>query len=74
MIILPGDILFEETVSELQEMQIIFNSDNEYNFIALPGNNGLLEAVTPQRTIEYLEDGEYEKRLEEIGELDNGLF
>ncbi|MBF2016297.1 MAG: hypothetical protein IGS23_14050 [Rivularia sp. T60_A2020_040] len=71
MIILPGTTLFKETVAELQTLQIVFNSDAEYNFIALPGNNGLLEAVTPQRTIEYLEDGEYDQRLQEIG---NDLF
>lgn len=69
MIILPGSPAFEETIAELQELQIIFNSDDEYNFIALPGHCGLLEVVSKKRSEEYLEDGEYETRLIEMNDI-----
>jgi hypothetical protein len=66
MIILPGTQLFFATIQDLQEFQVNFRSDDSYGFVALPGNCGLLEAVSPKRAKEYLYDGEYEQRLKEL--------
>lgn len=68
MLILPGSPLFNESISLLQEFQVKFEADDDYGFIVLPGSCGLMEAVTPKRAKEYLYDGEYEKRLEEMEE------
>lgn len=74
MIIMPGTPLFNESINLLQEFQVRFESNDNYGFITLPGSCGLMEAVTPERAKEYLYDGEYEKRLEEIEENYNELF
>lgn len=74
MIILPGTPLFYESISQLQSLQISFEADDNYGFIALPGNCGLLQAVTPERAKEYLYDGEYDQRLEELEEEEYDLF
>lgn len=68
MLILPGTHLFNESINLLQEFQVKFEADDDYGFIVLPGSCGLMEAVTQKRAKEYLYDGEYEKRLEEMGE------
>lgn len=74
MIILPGTPLFNESINILQQFQIKFEADDDYGFVALPGNCGLLQAVTLERAKEYLYDGEYEERLEEIKSEDNDIF
>jgi hypothetical protein len=66
MIILPGHPLFESTITELQYLQMLFNSENEYCFIAVPDSEGLIQAVTPVRAKEYIFDGEYKAQLEQF--------
>ncbi len=67
-IILPGHPFFEQylycTLPPNWRNFAYCNPD--FAFIASPGSNGLLKAVTDDELEEYLEGGEYDERLNEM--------
>uniref|UniRef100_A0A832H5L3 Uncharacterized protein n=1 Tax=Oscillatoriales cyanobacterium SpSt-402 TaxID=2282168 RepID=A0A832H5L3_9CYAN len=73
MILLPGDPGFEETLSILPFgwCSVANATNGEFAFVARAGNGGLLEAVPWDEVEEYVEGGEWDERLQEIGEDDD---
>ena len=71
---LPGDPGFDEILlTPRPDWQQIANRDGDsYAFVV--GSDGLARPVTPCELTEYLDGGEYEERLTEINELENGWF
>ena len=69
-LILPGDPEFDLTLASPPPgwRQAIANQDN-YAFVARSGS-GLLEPVSMRDLEDYLEGGEYDQRLDEIGDDD----
>lgn len=70
MLILPGDPLFDFTLSTAKRPdwgQAAAADGDSYAFIAEPGS-GLMRPATMGELREYLEGGEYDERLEELGE------
>ena len=72
MLILPGDPLFNQTLMNPPPNwpEVAARDGNEFHFVAEP-ESGLFRAVTLSELDEYLESGEYEERLIEIGEWDD---
>ncbi|HEY9657736.1 MAG TPA: hypothetical protein V6C65_04665 [Allocoleopsis sp.] len=73
-LILPGDPRFDFTLGTCLPggwQQVQAQTNGEFVFVARSGS-GLLEAVPWQEAEEYLEGGEYEQRLAEIGEGEDG--
>jgi hypothetical protein len=71
MLILPGDPGFEETLLRPPPnwRQAIAGSDR-YAFVVRAGS-GLVEPVADRDLLEYLEGGEYDDRLDAIGDDDD---
>ena len=70
MIILPGDPLFEITLSTAipPNWKETAEKGNDFHaFVVEPGSN-LLRPVTWKEMEDYIYGGEYDERLEEIGE------
>lgn len=60
LLILPGSRLFEETLG----LNLPPGHTPGCNFVAR-ADSGILEPVNPKDLTEYLEGGEYEKRLDD---------
>jgi hypothetical protein len=71
-LILPGDPLFNETLMNPPPNwgEVADRDGDCVSFVADPVT-GLFRAVTQAELEEYLEGGEYEERLIEIGEYDD---
>ena len=63
LLLLPGQPGFYEILATPPP-----DPSRRVNFIARVGGSGILEAVEERDLDEYLEGGEYDERLEEIGE------
>lgn len=75
MLILPGDSLFDETLALAKRPDwhdIAIRDGDTYAMVAEPGS-GLMRPVTKEELREYLNSGEYDERLKEIGEDENGV-
>lgn len=73
MLILPGDPLFDQTLGlnlPPNWGQVAAQNSGGCNFVARLGS-GILEPVTAAEFAEYYEGGEYDARLEEIGDDDD---
>lgn len=70
-LILPGDPLFNETLMSPPPNwgEVAARDGNFFNFVA-DSASGIFRAVTEAELEEYLQGGEYEERLMEIGEFD----
>lgn len=66
---LPGDPGFEETLmTPRPDWRTVANCDGDsYAFVV--GEDGLARPVTSSELEEYMEGGEYDERLTQIGEL-----
>lgn len=74
MLILPGDPDFDSTLAlPPPNWRRFAESTPDFAFVARAGS-GLLEPVSMADLDEYLEGGEYDDRLEEIGEADELEF
>jgi len=72
-LILPGNPLFDLTLGTALPFdwrEVAFKSFGEYAFVCR-ADNGILEAVPEEEAREYLYGGEYDERLNEIGEWDD---
>lgn len=72
LLIYPGDPEFEQilgTTLPLNWRESAWNSCGNFTFIC-DSQSGLMRTATFEETREYLEGGEYEERLETIGELE----
>lgn len=72
MLILPGNPLFDLTLATALTpgwRQAAERCNAQVAFVAEPGS-GLLRPATPDELVDYLEGGEYDDRLEEIGETE----
>ena len=67
-LVLPGDPAFEATLSGALPP---VNEGMQPLYIQRPGSL-LLEPVTPEEMTEFYLSGEYDERLEEMGEYDEG--
>ena len=68
MLILPGHPLFDLTLATPRpDWQETASVDEKYAFVAEPGS-GLMRPVTQRELEDYLYGGEYDERLQEIGE------
>lgn len=74
-LILPGMPDFDETIACIMpfDWQQIANKCDGFQFVARAGS-GLLEAVPNNQVIDYLYGGEYDERLNEIGENEDNYF
>lgn len=70
-LILPGNPLFDLTLASPPPNwgEVAARDGNSVSFVADPVS-GIFRAVTEAELDEYLEGGEYEERLIEIGEFD----
>jgi hypothetical protein len=70
-LILPGHPLFEATLQSTLPpgWRQFAHSNPEFGFVARAGS-GILEAVSYKDLEEYIEGGEYDERLEEMGDED----
>lgn len=68
-LILPGDELFEVTLHSTlpPNWQEFAYSNPDFGFVARAGSS-ILEAVSLQDLEEYIEGGEYDERLEKMGD------
>lgn len=67
MIILPGDPLFDLTLGTLPpDWKEHRGKADHFAFVVRPGSGGLLEPVFNTDLDEYLEDGEFEARSQEL--------
>jgi hypothetical protein len=71
ILILPGDPVFNKTLMNPPPNwgEVAAIDGNCVNFVADPVS-GLFRAVTESELEEYIEGGEYEARLIELGEFD----
>ena len=72
MLILPGDPEFDQTLGRNLPPnwgQVAGQNSGCFHFVARSGS-GILEPVGAQDLEEYLEGGEYEERLQEMGDED----
>lgn len=71
-LILPGDPGFDEALLTPRPDwgQVAANDGDSYAFVAEPGS-GLMRPVTQAEKDEYLWGGEYDERLEEIGDVED---
>lgn len=69
MIILPGDEEFDKTLGLVMppDWHQVADRHNDIVFVARAGS-GILEAVSQTEAREYHLGGEYDQRLEEIGD------
>jgi hypothetical protein len=69
-IILPDNPLFYDTLFRFQPPDWFSKASQDGNSIrfVFRKNTGLMEAVTEEELEEYLNGGEYEERLEDIGD------
>lgn len=70
MLILPGNPEFDETLASYLPpgwWQVADQYGANVAFVAQLGS-GILQPVTPSQLAEYLEGGEYDERLTEIGD------
>jgi hypothetical protein len=69
LIILPGDPNFEETLMTPSPdyLDAAERDGDSYAFVV--GNDGLARPVTSWELTEYLEGGEYNERLTQIGDV-----
>jgi hypothetical protein len=67
-LLLPGQPGFSETLHRLPPdwRAIAYQSGGDANFIVRPGNYGLVEYAAPEQVDEYLEDGEFDDRCQEL--------
>lgn len=73
-LILPGDPLFDFTLGAALPpgwQDAAAAAGGDFALVARAGS-GILEAVPEWEVEEYLEGGEYDQRLEEIGEVEDG--
>ena len=70
-LILPGDPLFDLTLATPPPDwgQVAAKDGNTYAFVAELGS-GLMRPVTQSELVDYLEGGEYDDRMAEIGEVE----
>lgn len=70
-LILPGDPEFSETLATPPPnwREIAARLSGEFAFVAR-SQSGILEPVSLSELDEYIEGGEYDERLEELGEDD----
>ncbi|MBD2100264.1 hypothetical protein [Leptolyngbya sp. FACHB-261] len=70
VLILPGHPLFNATLGATLPpgWQQTAAVGNEALFVVRPGLSGLFTPATPHEWRDYLEGGEYEARLEELGD------
>lgn len=68
-LILPGDPLYYATLYEAKppDWEDAANRDGDICHFVFRQETGLMEAVTYAELEEYLNSGEYDDRLEEIG-------
>lgn len=73
-IILPGHPLFRETLNtpsaDIVDGLRFGHSANQRHLIF--GADGLMRAATDSQLDRYIQEGEYEQRLEQIGSVNNG--
>lgn len=74
-LILPGSFEFEETLAMSLPtgwQQSAYGNHGEYGFV-VDSSSGLLRTANFTEMEEYLEGGEYDERLLQIGNDDNGV-
>lgn len=73
-VILPGHPVFSETLNmpsaDIVDAFRFGESSNQRHLIF--GADGLMRTATESQLDRYIQDGEYEQRLEQIGSLNNG--
>lgn len=71
-IILPGHPFFDEYLYSTlpPDWRDCAYHNPDFAFIVRPDGSGLLEAVSEEELEEYLEGGEYDERLIEMGDDD----
>lgn len=73
-LILPGSLEYNLAIQDLPPppgwLEDARKTGGEMALVALPGSNGLLQAVSLDRAYEYIEDGELDARQEELTELE----
>jgi hypothetical protein len=67
---LPGDPGFDETLATPPPDwgRAAAADGQSYAFVVRPGSGGVAEAVTLEELEDFLDGGEYEERLQEIGD------
>lgn len=73
-LILPGDKLFDFTLATAKPpnwKQYADRQGESVAFVVEPGS-GIMRPATWNEMQEYLQSGEYDERLEEIGESEDG--
>jgi len=76
-LILPGTLAYSIALTEIPPVPTwraeAEKSNGETYLICRAGSNGLMEAVGFKQFVEYLNDGEFDERQEEIDALDEEL-
>ena len=76
-LILPGSLEYAIALTEIPPVPtwraLADKTNGEMALIALPGSEGVLQAVTMARYREYMEDGEFDARQDEIEAQDAQL-
>lgn len=70
MLILPGDPLFDLTLSTAfpPDWRAVADRLGDAPIFIASAGSGVLRPATPEERAEYLYGGEYDERLEEIGD------
>lgn len=77
VLILPGSLAWQLAIEELPPppgwKQEADRTNGDMALIGMPGEHGLLQAVSPDRFWEYMHDGEADCRQDEI-EASSGII
>lgn len=77
-LILPGSLAWNFAVQDLPPPpgwgETAAKTNGEMALIGLPGEHGLLQAVTMDRYWEYIHDGEADDRQDEINQADGVIW
>ena len=76
-LILPGTLAFNIALTQIPPLPTwraeMEKGSGQAFMICRPGSMGLMESVTEEEWVEYMNDGEYDARQEEIDALDEEL-
>jgi len=75
MLILPGDPEFSETLATPPPnwREVAARLSGEFAFVA-KADSGILQPVSMRELDDYIEGGEYDERLEQLGDEDFELW